>query len=410
MHKEFWQSSKQGMEDAANTFDSNAATILIASDSINDAAKVKDLLRSEFSHIFISTGADKVPGDFVRYRPSVLVLAFDTLVKSERYYLELYRLCEEVHRQPLRTVILCNRNEIKQVYELCKKEYFDDYILFWPMADDSSRLAMSIHHSLQDLAAFKAEGSAKAEFAAQTRHLTELEKTLDQQIVQGSRHIEVARQAMQHASQGVGAALDDFSRRLIAGALPDTVEVKNADGMKKEISRFKREEVQPYFTAASEITQPLKQWAQEFKHECEPFLKSVRALNAMADGIRPTVLVVDDDETQRIIINKLLTANNCNLLFARDGVEALTVLHNKRPDLILMDIMMPHMDGLETTRRLKEIPGFAGTPVIIITGKSEGEAEADCRKAGAADVVLKPFDHATLITKINHALNAANRP
>ena len=390
-----------------NTSTAIVETIMIASDSASDAAHVKALLHTEFQHVHISIAPDTVPGDFVRYRPNVLVLAFDSLEKSEHYYLELYRLCEEVHQQPLRTVILCNRHEIGRVYELCKKKYFDDYILFWPMTDDSSRLAMSIHHLFHDLATIKSQGATMGEFYTHARHLVELETALKQQIEQGGQRIEVTSQAIAHASQVVGAALDGFSQRLISGALPGTVEVKSTEGIEHEIDRLKREEVQPQFSAAIETTQPLKQWAKKLQQECEPYLKSARVLNAMAESIQPTILVVDDDEIQRIILNKLLTARNYSLLFARDGIEALNVLKNKHPSLILMDIMMPNMNGMEATRQLKANPEFAGIPVIMITGKSEGEVVNDCMKAGAVDFVVKPYEHATLLAKIDHALKAA---
>lgn len=393
-----------------NTSSATTETIMIASDNTADAAQVKALLHTEFQHVHISTAPDAVPGDFVRYRPNVLVLAFDSLEKSEHYYLELYRLCEEVHEQPLRTVILCNRHEIGRVYELCKKKYFDDYILFWPMNEDSSRLAMSIHHLFHELAAINSQGASMGEFYTHARHLAELEKTLNRQIVQGSQRIEVTSQAIVHASQAVGAALDGFSRRLISGALPDTVEVKSAEGMENEMNRLKREEVQPQLSAAVETTQPLKQWAENLQQECAPYLKSARVLNALAESIKPTILVVDDDEIQRIILNKLLTARNYSLLFARDGVEALNVLQNKHPDLILMDIMMPNMNGMEATRQLKSNPEFAGIPVIMITGKSEGEVVMDCLKAGAVDFVVKPYEHATLLAKIDFALKVAVLP
>jgi len=393
-----------------NTSTSIVETIMIASDSASDAARVKALLHTEFQHVHISIAPDAVPGDFVRYRPNVLVLAFNSLEKSEHYYLELYRLCEEVHQQPLRTVILCNQNEIGRVYELCKKKYFDDYILFWPMTDDSSRLSMSIHHLFHELTTIKSQGATMGEFYTHARNLVELEKKLNQQIVQGGQRIEVTSQAIEQASKKVGAALDGFSRRLISGALPDTIEVKSAEGMEHEIDRLKREEVQPQFSAAIQTTQPLKQWAEKLQQECEPYLKSARVLNAMAESSRPTILVVDDDEIQRIILNKLLTARNYSLLFARDGIEALNVLKNKHPSLILMDIMMPNMNGMEATRQLKTNPEFAGIPVIMITGKSEGEVVNDCMKAGAVDFVVKPYEHATLLAKIDHALKAAVLP
>jgi len=100
-----------------------------------------------------------------------------------------------------------------------------------------------IHHLFHDLATIKSQGATMGEFYTHARHLVELETALKQQIEQGGQRIEVTSQAIAHASQVVGAALDGFSQRLISGALPDTVEVKSTEGMEHEIDRLKREEV-----------------------------------------------------------------------------------------------------------------------------------------------------------------------
>ena len=125
----------------------------------------------------------------------------------------------------------------------------------------------------------------------------------------------------------------------------------------------------------------------------------------MVDGIRPMILVVDDDEFQHKIVGALLASENYRLVFAGGGVEALNIMRKTQPDLILMDIMMPDLDGIETTRRLKTMPQLANVPVIMVTGKSEGAAVRDSMKAGAADFVVKPFDRATLLEKVAHALH-----
>lgn len=65
---------------------------------------------------------------------------------------------------------------------------------------------------------------------------------------------------------------------------------------------------------------------------------------------------------------------------------------------------MPNMDGIETTRHLKAVPQLAHVPVIMVTGKSDGQVVIDSLKAGATDFVVKPFDRVTLISKIDHAL------
>ena len=382
------------------------AKILIATDIISDATLVKDMLNEEFKQVFASTDPARAVADFEQHRPDVLILAFNQLEKSERYYLGLYRLCKAVHQHPHRTVILCGKDEVKRVYELCMKDFFDDYVLFWPMTYDTSRLAMSVHYAMRDLAALSSGGPSAAEFAAQARRLAELESLLDQQMARGGQHIEAASRAMKKAEQEVGASLDGFSQRLINGELSDAAGVKNTDSLKKEISHLKQDDIQ-HFRAAAESAQPLKQWAQELKQECAPLLESARALSAMAERVRPTVLVVDDDEFQRKILGKMLEAENYHIVSATDGVDALNVLRKTRPDVILMDVMMPNMDGMEATRQLKAIPHFAKTPVFMVTGKSEGNVVIDSLKAGASDFVVKPCDRVTLLAKIARVLSAA---
>lgn len=167
-----------------------SANILITSDDPSDADLVKRPFAAEFSKIFISTSQDKAVDDFELRRPDVLVLAFNTLEKAERYYLGLYRMSTTIELHPHRTVILCGKDDFKRVSELCMKRYFDDYVVFWPMNHDAPRLAMSVHLALRELTSSRSLGPSIAEFAAQARRLGELEKLLDSQLTLGGKHIE----------------------------------------------------------------------------------------------------------------------------------------------------------------------------------------------------------------------------
>jgi PleD family two-component response regulator len=388
------------------TFASTDAKILISTDSVTDAEMVKNLLHPEFDNVFMSTKPTPDVSDFDHVQPDVLVLAFNELEKSQQYYLGLYRHSQVMQQHPHRTVILCGREEVRRAYELCMKDIFDDYVLFWPMTFDASRLLMSIHNELRELSSIKANLPTSADFAAQARRLAELEIKLDQQVEQGIRHIETSSRAMEQAEQGIDMALDEFSQRLIAEAQPNPAEVNNTDALKNEISRFKQEEVHQHFHAAADSAQPLKQWAQGLKQEYAPHMDSVRALNAMAERVRPVVLVVDDDELQHKFIGNILAEENYQLIFADSGMQALGMLHKIKPDVILMDVMMPDMDGIEATRHLRGVERYAKIPVIMITGNSEGKIVVDSLEAGANDFVVKPIHRATLISKLEHALNA----
>lgn len=380
------------------------ARVLIATNNVADAALAKSLLSPKFDPVFTTTDPEKLAGDFVRHLPSVLILAFKELEQSERFFQILYHVCKEVHQHPHRTVVLCSKDEVQRAYELCRRDVFDDYVLFWPLTYDTPRLAMSVHHSLRELAALESGEPSAAEFAAQARHLHELEKIMAQQMAQGVQHIEVTSRAMEQAEQKIDTTLDEFSKWLVSGAQPGSATGRNADDLEREISRIKRDEIPQHFHAAAESARPLKQWAQEFGQECEPLLESARTLNSMAERIRPVVLVVDDDEFQRKIIGQLLEEENYYLVFAANGIEALNALRKVQPDVILMDVMMPDMDGLEATRNLKASPRYAKIPVVMITGNSEGQVVIDSLHAGANDFVVKPFERTTLIAKIEHAL------
>ncbi|MHB0991982.1 MAG: response regulator [Burkholderiales bacterium] len=403
-HATFTSGVEMKAERAAFKLGDAKAKLLVASDNPSDAVLIRKLLAQEFEQIFLSTNPDLAVKDFESSVPDVLVLAFNTLAKAERYYLGLYRLSGKIHLQPHRTVILCNIDEVSQAYQACRKQYFDDYVQFWPMTNDTPRLLMSVHLSLRELRAISEGGPTAVEFAAQARRLSELGNMLDQHVVQGSQRIEGANRAMAQAEQDIGAALDGFSSKLAQGNLPGISRINDVSGLEQEIRRLKQEEIGQRFRTVAESVQPIKQWTDDFRKEFEPHIESARTLNALADAIRPLILMVDDDDLQSRIVSTLLAAENYRLVFASGGVEALNILRKMQPDLILMDIMLPDMDGIETTKRLKTMPQFAKVPVIMVTGKSEGTAVRDSIKAGAVNFIVKPFDRDTLSAKVHSAL------
>jgi CheY-like chemotaxis protein len=382
-----------------------SARILVASDKSSDAALVRGLLAQEFEQVFVSTHPDLAVKDFESHAPDILLLAFNTLAKAQRYYLGLYRLIGNIHLQPHRTVVLCNMDEVSQAYQACRNHYFDDYVQFWPMTNDAPRLLMSVHHSLRDLIAISEGGPSVAEFAAQARRLAELGSMLDQHVTQGRQKIDVVNRAMTRAEHDIATVLDTFSARLAQGRLPGVDTLNDVSGLELEIERLKQEEIKPRFRELAESLQPIKQWTNDFRKGFEPHVESARTLNAMADTIRPMILIVDDDDFQGKVVSTLLAAENYRLVFASGGVEALTVLRKVQPDLILMDIRMPDLDGIETTRRLKAMPQYAQLPVIMLTGENERAAVRDSISAGAVDFIIKPVDRDTLLGKVTHALH-----
>ena len=387
-----------------------SANILIASDSTTTATLVKKLLNNEFENLYTSTDPRKAAEDFDLQRPDVLVLAFGSLDKSERYGLGLYRQSKEIHWQPHRTIILCNKDEVGRAYELCRDEIFDDYVLFWPLTYDAQRLPMAVHHALRGLAVNKEGGPTPREFAALVRPLAKLEILLRQHMNQGDKHIESTGRAISQAEHEIDAAFAGFSWRLTQGELSGLVEVRNARALELAFDRLKQEYIVTPLQAIAKSVQPLKQWAGEFRQASLPHLESIHTLNAMAECIEPMVMMVDDDVFQHIIVSKLLKDEGYRLVFVTSGIEALNMLRKIHPDLILMDLSMPEMDGLEVARRMKGVVRFANIPIIMITGKSEENVVTESLRVGAIDFMVKPFGREALIEKIAKVLGIKEPP
>jgi DNA-binding response OmpR family regulator len=112
-----------------------------------------------------------------------------------------------------------------------------------------------------------------------------------------------------------------------------------------------------------------------------------------------TILAVDDDPLNRAILEELL-GDEYNLTVVESGDEALTVAAALRPDLILLDIMMPGIDGYETCRRMRECKELAFTKIVLVSARAMLAERLRGYEAGADDYVLKPFDHEELLAKI----------
>ena len=120
---------------------------------------------------------------------------------------------------------------------------------------------------------------------------------------------------------------------------------------------------------------------------------------------RPTVLVVDDERLIRIMLVDILEAQGITCMTAANGEEALQACEANRPDLVITDIIMPGMDGIETCRRLKANPAWASIPVIALTTWSDPESVLKMLDAGSLMYLTKPIAPERLVAAVQIALN-----
>jgi len=117
-----------------------------------------------------------------------------------------------------------------------------------------------------------------------------------------------------------------------------------------------------------------------------------------------TILIADDTKANITILMELL-GDNYDLLVAKDGESALEIVYEENPDLILLDILMPKMDGFEVCKELKKNSKFKDTPIIFLTAKTDDDSIETAYDLGGCDYVTKPFRPKELRAKVKRELH-----
>jgi class 3 adenylate cyclase len=118
----------------------------------------------------------------------------------------------------------------------------------------------------------------------------------------------------------------------------------------------------------------------------------------------PRILIVDDNPVNVKILQTRLTAEGYDVVTANDGEEALAIARRDKPDLILLDVMMPRVDGLEVCRRLRADASFPFTPIILVTAMADSKDVVAGLEAGGDEYLTKPVDHAALVARVRSML------
>ncbi|RZA11308.1 MAG: response regulator, partial [Proteobacteria bacterium] len=121
----------------------------------------------------------------------------------------------------------------------------------------------------------------------------------------------------------------------------------------------------------------------------------------MIDAFEPlTILIADDNVTDRLLLSSIVRRQGHSVVTAGDGQEAVDVFRQVRPQLVLLDAMMPVMDGFQAAREIKRLAGESLVPIIFLTSLSEEQALVRCLEAGGDDFLAKPYNQVILAAKI----------
>ena len=120
-------------------------------------------------------------------------------------------------------------------------------------------------------------------------------------------------------------------------------------------------------------------------------------MSSLAPVLEPlTILIAEDSAADLLLLSTIIRRQGHQVLTATNGAQAVELFTRERPQLVLMDALMPVMDGFEAARRIKQLAGEALVPIIFLTSLRESEALAQCLDAGGDDFLPKPYSQAAL--------------
>jgi PAS domain S-box-containing protein len=149
------------------------------------------------------------------------------------------------------------------------------------------------------------------------------------------------------------------------------------------------------------IAKPIE--AEQFRRTCNRLIREAGTVRAAR------ILIADDDAAIRMICREVLARAGYNVREAEDGNQALVEAKRFRPDLMLLDVMMPDLDGFQTAQRFRSDSASSLTPVIFLSARGETADKVRAFRLGAEDYMVKPFDAAELVARVEKALERKNR-
>lgn len=385
------------------------ARLLVIAAGGPDAELVADFLREEFDKVETSSDHDDGVADFDRVKPQLLILAHSQLADAEAFHRELMTRSALAHTLPHHTLILCNRQDAGRAYDLCRKQKFDDYVVFWAATYDPHRLRMSALLAVRANQLASRNGPSAAQCAAQAARTAEIAERLGKQLDRGQRLMEQFHQHIQDTEAALNQALTGFSGRLDDSPLLRTFATERAE-VRSEIERLREEYLRQAFAQAQVELAGLQGQTTTAQTDSAPSIAAAESLQRATAHARPVVLIVDDDGFQRRLLSAMLSDLALETCEASGVSEAMALLRHLVPDLILLDFQLPDGTGVQLVQQLKLLPALAAVPVILITGTGTKEVLMESHHAGASDFMVKPLDRSRLRASVQKYLKLAPEP
>lgn len=378
--------------------------LLLLADQLTAVDDVLNVVRRDFEQCHLAATSKEAAEWFDAHEARVVLTAFDDVRAAEEAYLAMFSASNRAHTLPHHTILLCEGSDAKNAFEACTRGVFNDYMIYRPLYDPW-RLRLSIHNAVERLSSEGDPGISRQGLVRMQEGVDSLRQLLDKLMMQGSELKTSARSVYVDLATNLENHLHALRRQLASSVFEEAVQVVNEELLKDRFAQFQKGHIQK---EVDRVRMQLERWsdswtdgAKNARDECEK--RASHAGLSLTERPR-SVLVVDDDEMCHRFFEAALTAEGFEVHRALDGFRGLRLMAQLRPDVVIMDVHMPKLDGLEAVTKAKSSLALKDIPILMLTGDADSEIVRNAIRAGAADFIVKPANRATLARKIRKAL------
>lgn len=383
------------------------STLLIVSDDADELRSVRELLKHDGWEIFGADSEDTGLRLFEERRPALLVLAFQDLEGSERFYLRLYRQCPVTQEVAHQTLLLCKHTEAEAAFSLCRNGTLDDYHVNRPM-HDPLRLRLAVHQALAQRDRRSQSASMRREFSHIGSDLRHLDNHLTKALAGGQQKQAESLQVFREFANRLNQELEQFQSFMSDSAKNETASFVKRNGLHQQFERMRQDRVEPEVRMVEDRLQETQQWSQQLLTDYRELADLVG--NHAFPPAEPEVMLVDDDDVYREMLAAMLEEVKLRAHAVESGEAALAEMRKRPPSIVLLDYNMPGLNGIETLKEIKADPELRHIPVVMLTGLHDRDTVKEVITSGAAGFIVKPSNRPTILAKIRNLLPKGTLP
>ncbi|WP_041417507.1 response regulator [Shewanella woodyi] len=352
---------------------------------------------------------DKTIGAQIKeYRPSVILLALSSVQKSIELYTEI--ITEQSLDYPHHSILLCKNRESSAAFRCCIKGLFDNYFVYQPLYE-KFRLKMIVHNGLLI-------SQATSQYIGfQDEQLESLEEDLETLIDEGGACKHSLLNSIADCKKSLATSSTEDPANSVSEQLLQKINETHIEPLLAELEgniKAGLDNMINQLLVKQVGIKELENRVAEMNKTAIPDQQSIlEALSTTASTLtneksakdRIKILVVEDNQLYRDMLVNILKKENFDVDEAADGLNALQKIKRTQYALVLMDLFMPNLDGINTTKQIKAINGNKSLPVIALTGNKNKDLIKTWAEQGLKGYILKPSTKNEILEAVNKVLS-----